>query len=343
MRKHIKNNMFLKLRIALIGFGIFSCTKNELAPPTVKDIPADTSSEVFTCKNLPNEPVPFGWNDSTRNGEENVIQFMYNPANSSEVIYMAAGDQAGSNKLYCYNLPRKTRQFLGYCGPYAPSVNKRGWIVFSSIEQNLFKIKSNGDSLTQLSSNNVSHAPSWDYTGNFIYFYQSTFLNVGSQIIKIKPDGQFISTNPIGIPDFACFKTSNSILYQRILNNQSTLVIRDMSTQAERALISGTFNPANGATAFKNPVIDNYDTYVYWEHQRGILRCELSSMKIDTVLKNCESVTYSRPVFQIERPDECYIAVHTRTPLLPFTLIHQYFTVEYKIKTRELRHIVLFP
>lgn len=48
-------------------------------------------------------------------------------------------------------------------------------------------------------------------------------------------------------------------------------------------------------------------------------------------------------MFQIERPDECYIAVHTRTPLLPFTLIHQYFTVEYKIKTRELRHIVLFP
>ncbi|MFZ9296063.1 MAG: hypothetical protein ACO259_07645 [Bacteroidia bacterium] len=94
--------MFLKFRIVLIGFGIFSCTKNELAPPTVKDIPADTSSEVFTCKNLPNEPVPFGWNDSTRNGEENVIQFMYNPANSSEVIYMAAGDQAGSYTVITY-------------------------------------------------------------------------------------------------------------------------------------------------------------------------------------------------------------------------------------------------
>lgn len=335
--------MYKLFLVVCLGLGILSCTKSELPAPVIKDVPADTSSAVFTCTTLPSTPVPFGWRDSTRSGEENIIQFMFNPANSNEVLYMAAGDQAGSNKLYCYHLPHKTRVFLGFCGSYAPSVNYQGWVVFSSVEQNIFKVKTNGDSLTQLSSNNVSHAPSWDYTGKYIYYYQSTFLNVGSQIIKIRPDGQFISTNPIGIPDFACFKTLNCILYQRILNNQSTLVVRDMTTQTERALISGTFSPSTGTSAFKNPVMDSYDKYVYWENQSGILRCELSSLKIDTVLKNCESVKYSRPIFQIERPDECYIAVHTLTPLLPFTLIHRYFTVEYKIKTQELRQILLFP
>ena len=57
-----------------------------------------------------------------------------------------------------------------------------------------------------------------------------------------------------------------------------------MTTQTERALISGTFSPSTGMSAFKNPVMDSYDKYVYWENQSGILRCELSSLKIDTVL-----------------------------------------------------------
>jgi hypothetical protein len=335
----------LIVRLCLLGWCAFigACTKPDSTNPKTPDIPADTSSLKFECSELPAEPVPFGWKDSLRSGEENVLQFMYNPANANEIIYMAAGDQAGSNKLYTYRLPQRERVFLGFCGPYAPSVNSKGWVVFSSVEQDVFKIKCNGDSLTQLTSNHVSHAPSWDYLGSSIYFYQSSFLNVGSQIIKIRPDGQFLSTNPIGIPYFACFKRSNKILYQRILNNQTTLVLRDMNTQTEQNLISGTYNPVSGLSDFCNPVMDNYDQYVYWENARGIMRCDLSNLQIDTVLKNCPTLKFSRPVFQIERPDECYLAVHTLKAQLPFVLLHRYFTIEYKIKTGELRSINLFP
>ena len=57
-------------------------------------------------------------------------------------------------------------------GNYQAQINNKGWIVFNSNDNNIYKIKANGDSLKQLTFNNISNDPKWDYTNTTIYFFK---------------------------------------------------------------------------------------------------------------------------------------------------------------------------
>ena len=76
-----------------------------------------------------------------------------------------------SNGIYLIDTNRTNNKIL-YSGPgaYSPTWSPDGeWIAFSDNGQ-IFKIKVNGDSLTQLTNSGNNFFPSWSYDGKWITF-----------------------------------------------------------------------------------------------------------------------------------------------------------------------------
>lgn len=104
-----------------------------------------------------------------------IAYFHSDTSSSTTGIFLI--DTNGTNK----------RQIVsGYCG--SPDFSSDGnWVVFHSGQ--IYKIKINGDSLTQLTNGGSNYFPSWSSDGEWIA-YDSDYLDpTGSIVIwKVKPD-----------------------------------------------------------------------------------------------------------------------------------------------------------
>jgi hypothetical protein len=324
---------------------ISACKKEKKTTVTETPLPAASNQDTsaFSCKDLPPTPVPFGWRDTTTNVNQNINAFMFNPANPDEVVIVVNGDMFGYNKMFCVNVRTQQSVYLGNLDSHLPSVNQNGWVVYSSFDKNIYKIKCNGDSVKQITNNNAAEDPKWDYSGNYIYYFQGAFNNVPSQIVKTDANGKYVTYFLADVAYNAPFKKSDKLIYQKTNNTSVTLVIRDMATLKETNLISGPYDPKTNYIYFSNLCLDNSDQNFYWTTSYGIFRCSIGTLKIDTVLKNCPSIEYNRPVFQTSRPTEMLMACHFVKPLLPYALLHEYKAVERDMVTRDMNILKVFP
>lgn len=95
----------------------------------------------------------------------------FNPNNENELLYLKKYTPTyNSSELYTYNLLTNEKQLI-YTGEvlYAPKWGQNGWIIFSKSDGNVYKIKSNGEDLTQLTNEGCYHYPAW-------YFDQDKFV-----------------------------------------------------------------------------------------------------------------------------------------------------------------------
>src|SRR5690606_1817176 len=102
----------------------------------------------------------------------------FNPNNPNEIIFRDFTNQTpDSFNMARYNLITKEYSliFRGYFRS-RPRWSKKDWIIFGiwsgqiGTGFDIWKMKSNGDSLTQLTFNGRSHHPEWNKTGDkFIY------------------------------------------------------------------------------------------------------------------------------------------------------------------------------
>src|SRR5690242_19561766 len=79
-----------------------ACKKTDPSPepePAKPVTPVTPKDTMFKCEDLPPDPVPFAWTDSTTNPDNNVKAFFFNPLKSDEVIAVVEGDAFGYNKL----------------------------------------------------------------------------------------------------------------------------------------------------------------------------------------------------------------------------------------------------
>lgn len=93
----------------------------------------------------------------------------FNPNNENEFVYIEWNESDGINKLFTYNMSNGAKTYLTDNVDLYPQWNSKNWIVFNRYTTQIWKIKSNGDSLTML-------------------FNTGTNLN-----LVISPDGQKIA------------------------------------------------------------------------------------------------------------------------------------------------------
>src|SRR5688572_8445948 len=151
--------------IIMCCFVLSTGCKNKEDPPPVIVEPPPPVVVPDDCKPLPETPEPFGWYDSTIDVNRNINAYFVNPISPDEVIYIVNGDIQGYNKMFAYHIPSKQATYLANVGEFLPSMNSRGWLVYGTSDNNIFKIKVNGDSLRQLTQGNVYQDAKWDHTG----------------------------------------------------------------------------------------------------------------------------------------------------------------------------------
>jgi len=304
-------------------------------PPTVTPAPETP------CEALPPYPEPFGWTDSTKNPWENIQSFIFNPINSNEIIMVVAGTVAGYNQLLCYNIITKEKTILGNTGNFPPSVNRMGWIAFNTLDNNIYIIKSNGDSLKQLTHNFACYCPKWDFTGKSLYYFQEASGTIIASLTKISVFGSpEIAILPANLAHHAVFNKTDEVIYLKSNNSEVTLVQRKTNSQEERTLISGPHNE-NSPVHFSNLCIDQLDQNIYWHNKHGVFKCNLTSLKIDTLLKNCPNYTYSNCIMSY-KDNELTLSQHIVKPVGIFTLFHQYKAMQLNLVNNQVTELKIF-
>lgn len=291
------------------------------------------------CEDLPPTPEPFGWQDSIEDPNKIINTFFFDPSDPNKIIYMVNGDLSGYNKVFFYNVPSKQTTYVCTPGKYAPQINSKGWLTFSDVENNIFIIKGHKDSIVQLTNDKRSHDPEWDYTGNYIYYYAEPLLTISPKLKKIDTKGNVVGGLDAEMPYFACFKKSERLITFETNNSICKLKLRDVGSPAnDRVLISGPLYSKPGQINFDDLTLDNTDENFYWSNSNGIFRCNIASLKVDTVFKNCPNLIYINPVVSYKTNELTY-CVQTITPINSIRLLRQFKTMNLNVATGEIYEI----
>ena len=168
----------MKANFILYGFSIIftlafsSCKKEkpvlEEPPPVVLDSTDCPPLKVDTGYMLGD---PSLYNDYSAPFQYNAI---VNPNNENEIVFLE--DFFPNKRLYYYNLAtHEKRMLLDESVLNSISWSKKDWILFQrSADFNLYKMKSNGDSLTQLSFGHEWFEAEWNNEGDkYIAYYKN--------------------------------------------------------------------------------------------------------------------------------------------------------------------------
>lgn len=122
----------------------------------------------------------------------------FNPNNPEEFVYIHKNYSSNTYRLFKYNYQTKEKTLI-YTGDiyFQPKWGKNDWILLNLPDANIWRIKSNGDSLTKLTSTGGFYQPEWDKDNQKIVFYES-FNNMNYFIINF--NGQFLDSFPNNLP-----------------------------------------------------------------------------------------------------------------------------------------------
>ncbi len=294
---------------------IISCKKEKY--PLGGSSGGDFSSVQFKCDTLPPEPG-MGWIDTTRDGSHNIIYWAYNPANTSEIIYLD-----NWKKLYSYNLQSKLKTFLDDQVMGVPKINQLGWVTYGRLNFCAYIIKTNGDSLKQLNSSFSGQIPSWDFTGNYIYYLQNGIC------VKSDKSGNKIDSINFNCTGAAFAHTSDS--YIDLSNNTLKLVNRTTAQITDLTTV-----PSN----HDHLCFDKNDENLFWWYQYGgLMKLNIASKKIDTLVKFCENF-YVLKLNVSPKSDKLTMGyLQLSVPGSKWKLYHEYDPIEYDLKNGTWRKL----
>lgn len=223
----------------------------------------------------------------------------FNPSNSDEIIFFYAPDNSPPPfQLLKFNLSSKEYQiiFEGQFG-IRPRWGKKGWILLSLQNElgndgfNIWKIKENGDSLTQLTTNGRSFFPEWNNEGNrLIYQIGNTSP---TKFVIADQMGNAIDTTFVGVG------SGGSWQHDSLVAN---------------ATFKGLFvgNPYRGIDSYQliSDVENNSlsvggaewinDEYVIWSHVTGIYSTNITNDVTIKIKETCNSKYYQLPTYSSE-------------------------------------------
>lgn len=199
------------------------------------------------------------------------------------------------NGLYKYSFTTATTQQLttGLNIFNQPKWGKNGWIVFNVIngaDREIYKIKSNGDSLKKLTSGHPDLFPEWNFNATKIIFNRATYLASPSSKIFIANDtglvldsidNQYFNFGSCNkLDELACPPKSK-------LNFGITSI--NLASKLETLLYNQTDNNAIQGITWHPNGEDVYFTTLY----NGLYKVSKTSKQLSLVKSFCTSKSYS--------------------------------------------------
>jgi tricorn protease-like protein len=139
---------------------------------------------LITCKKDPQIPsefntdcIDFTWSTLSgviAVGDTNYYYPRFNPKNSNEIIYVQGNKTDNKSYIVKYNILANQETYIIDNILRRPDWSSKDWIVFNHGDNQVWKIKSNGDSLTLLTPDlKGGHNAVWNQDGNKIaYVYE---------------------------------------------------------------------------------------------------------------------------------------------------------------------------
>lgn len=192
----------------------------------------------------------------------------FNPANPYEIAFM---ERWGGTRIYKFSFITGLKTLIHNGGYYSTDWSSKGWIIFTNGDLQLWKVKENGDSLTQLTNNgDFNNQAKWSPDGTrFAYEFRQT--------VRIcKEDGTIektINQSPEGI----IWQNDSTIIY----SDYKSIRSHNIFTDAEVVLRAG------GGMGMH--VWDNNHRYSYHVLDKGIgrddyyVRYDFDTQKMDTL------------------------------------------------------------
>lgn len=212
----------------------------------------------------------------------------FNPNNSNEIIFTHRNYGSGQTILYRYNLTTKEKSFI-YEGVqiFAPRWGSNDWILMNLSDRNIWKIKSDGTNLTQLTDSGNDFYPTWNsnatcfaaFRGSFNDNLQKTILYTPEAIPfdTLEDSGVSASTN-WSISGVACSVSPNNISVANL--NLDTLLF----------LYNGEFNHIGGCHWISNEEF-------LWSFEEGIFKTNYITSSTELVKASCRTRSYQSPTF----------------------------------------------
>ncbi len=139
-----------------------------------KDLKLSLNTPASDCEPwTTNGPVAGTNPTKTRDNSLNKYKTMYDPTNPNYFYYLIdqePGIGQIEGLLIRVNLTAGEKIRLNSSIIGALQINKSGWLVYKKGDLNLYKIKTNGDSLTKLTFNENALFPTWSLDDNFIFY-----------------------------------------------------------------------------------------------------------------------------------------------------------------------------
>jgi hypothetical protein len=276
--------ILLLLVVPILLLFMFNCKKdigklqkeNNVLNDTNLNIPVSTST--FVCEDTTHIYSSF-YIDEFANfiqpyGKKSVWRVLYD-LNDKDVIYYLTNELG--KKMYTlwrYSLKDKIKVHLADNLLGNLEINKQGWIVYDSFSDwNLYKIKSNGDSLTQLTFDGCSKFPKWSDDGNSIWF-----VNDGPKIggvFKINPAG--IRLDTLKNASSWVVQKNNYLYYLKYDGVVFKLIQRNSYSSFERIVLTISDKNLEG-----NDIWDYFESqdgqFIYWWGAHGLSKTNLTTL-----------------------------------------------------------------
>jgi len=250
---------------ALLIFFILSCRKDTTFPPEC----------VPDCECV---PIPeytgtgFGYSFQT---EGAYLQKPYfNPNNENEFLFEEGGI------IYKYNQATQSKETI-YAGAiiFLPKWGKNNWVLLNLPDQNIWKIKSNGDSLTQLTSTSNNFYPEWNKAGDRIIFYNTALQK------SILLDEHGIPLDTLALPIGAISTWQHPSF---VANVAGTVSYFDPNTLAEQTVYNfNDFETKTGALWVGNDI--------YYANDEGIFKVNIFTQVPVLIKLSCNARKYFYP------------------------------------------------
>ncbi|TND10148.1 MAG: hypothetical protein FD123_396 [Bacteroidetes bacterium] len=127
------------------------------------------------CFDFPPSTGPFGY--SYQYPASLYLAPCFNPNNSNEFVYVRETKSTGQTELRIKNRSTGNDYLLTTSIFQKPDWGRNGWILFNHGDNNVWKIKSNGDSLTQLTFTSSCFDAVWNYAGDRYVFRRTDGAN----------------------------------------------------------------------------------------------------------------------------------------------------------------------
>lgn len=267
--KNLKTVIFLFIIISII-----SCEK-----PIHPDIECKPFEIETPCSNCPYY---------VQNGNSYGSPY-FNPSNPDEFLYTA--NRGGEGGIIKYNMIDKTHEFIykrtgEYLISSRPKWSRNDWILFGlrkGQDYQIWKIKSNGDSLTQLTFTGRCLDAEWNLAGDkFVYE-----LGYTSPTISIIADeyGQTLDTVQGGAPyswqhdSLGLTSGIPGISYFVLGKGTPVRLYYDLSEE--------------GVLAANSAVWINSEEII-WPNSTGIYKININTEQIELVKETCENRLYTQ-------------------------------------------------